>query len=155
MDATIVKLEIPSGNNVVRTADKNKRYLALDGTTIEFTSDLFLPREDYPLGTGPEEYVSVDWLEYFDGDLRGRLNQVRAAVAARRASGKVGRQAQFAVVLAGVVHEAATTGHKTVKVSTTGDNTDPSHSGIYGLDPYDHIIGQEIARRAKPHPAYD
>lgn len=147
---------IPADDHVVRTVGKDKwdEVQTESGTTVKFLNDVFLPREDHPPGTGPEECVSVDWPEYFSGTLPIQLRQVRDAVAARRQSGKVGKQAQFAVVVVGDVHAAAKKGGKQVRVKTTGDETDPSHSGIYGLEPYDHIISQEIARLAHAYRAY-
>ncbi len=147
---------IPADNHVVRTVGKEKwdEVQMESGTKVRIANDEFLPREDHPPGTGPEESVSVDWLEYFSGTLPIQLRQARDAVAARRPSGKVGKQAQLAVVVVGDVHAAAKKGGKQVRVKTTGDETDPSHSGIYGLGPYDHIISQEIALRAVAYPAY-
>lgn len=147
---------IPADNQVVRTVGKEKwdEVQTESGTKVRIANDEFLPREDHPPGTGPEESVSVDWLEYFSGTLPIQLRQARDAVAARRPSGKVGKHAQFAAVVVGDVHAAANKGGKQVRVKTTGDETDPSHSGIYGLGPYDHIISEEIALRAVAYPAY-
>lgn len=152
MDAVITR-PILYDDNIVRQASKEKWDLAIDGVTVVIDDELFLPRPDYPLGSGPERYVSVDWLEYFDGTLRQRLNQVRDAVEARGRT--VGRQARFAAVLVRSVHEAAQKGSKEVDVRTTGDVEDPSHSGIFGLEPDDNVIAQEIARRATAYPAYE
>ena len=146
---------IPADDHVVRTVGKDKwdEVQTESGTTVKFLNDVFLPREDHPPGTGPEECVSVDRPEYFSGTLPIQLRQVRDAVAVRR-NGKVAKQAQFAVVVVGDVHAAAKKDGKQVRVKTTGDETDPSHSGIYGLEPYDHIISQEIVRRAHAYRAY-
>ena len=144
--------DIPRNHHVVRTVGKHKCDLALDGHTITVESGVFLPREDYPLGFGPEPFVSVDWLEYFSGSLQKQLGRVRDAVAARGRT--VGKQARLATVLVDNVHKAARMGNKTVIVSTTGEVNDPSHSGIYGLEPSDDKIAQEIALRAVAHPAY-
>lgn len=144
---------VPVDHHVVRTVGKGKCDLALDGHTIVVESGVFLPREDYPLGTGPEPYVSVDWLESFSGNLREQLNKVRDAVLTRGRA--VGRQARLATILVDNVLKAAKTENRTVIVSTTGDVDDPSHSGIYGLDPSDHKIAQEIARQAVAHTAFD
>lgn len=146
---------IPIDNHVVRTVGKEKWDWAQTnlGVTVAVASEVFLPRADYPPGTGPEECVSVDWLECFSGGLREQLNQVRDAVASR--SWKVGRNAQFAVVVVDDVHQSAKKSGKSVDVRTVGEVDDPSHSGIYGLEPTDHIIAQEIARRAAAYPAYE
>ena len=149
----MTRQEIPDYNHVVRTVGKAKWDVADDGKTVLIESDEFLPREDHPPGTGPEDCVSVDWLEYFSGNLREQLNKVRDAVSTRGRT--VGRQARLATILVDHVHKAAKTENRKVVVSTTDDDDDPSHSGIYGLDPLDHKIAQEIARQAVAYPAFD
>ncbi len=144
--------DAPAIHHVVRTVGKNKCDVALDGRTVIVESGVFLPRKDYPPGPGPEPYVSVDWLEYFPGNLRRQLIQVRDAVTTRGRT--VGQQARLATVLVNHIHRAAKTDNKAVVVSTTGEVNDPSHSGIYGLEPSDDKIAQEIALRAVAHPAY-
>ena len=79
MDAVITH-QIPHDDNVIRQAGKEKWDLANDGVTVVIDDGLFLPRPDYPPGSGPESYVSVDWLEYFNGTPRQRLDQVRGAI---------------------------------------------------------------------------
>ncbi len=150
----MTRQDIPDDNHVVRTVGKGKWDFADDGNTVVIESGVFLPREDYPPGTGPEDCVSVDGLEHFSGTQRKQLDQVRDAVAARRASGKVGRKSRLATVVVGHVHVAAETESRVVAVQTTGDRNDPSHSGIYGLDPSDEKIAQEIVRFTVAHEAY-
>ncbi len=151
MDAVLTQ-QIPNDNSVVRQAGKEKWALADDNVTVDFDDELFRPRLDHPLGTGPEEFVSADWLEYFGGTLRQRLDQVVSAIQARGRT--VGKQAKLAAVLVENVHAAAQKHNKNVDVRTTGEAADPSHSGIYGLDPTDHKIAQEIALHAAAYPAY-
>lgn len=147
--------DIPVDDHVVRTIGKDKWDFAEDGTTVVLESGVFLPRLDHPPGTGPEPYVSVDWLEYFAGSLREQLDRVRDAVAARRTSRKVGRHSRLGTVVVDAVYESSGKEGKTLNVRTTGDPNDLSHSGIYGLDPADHKIAEEIARRCVAHLAYN
>ena len=146
--------DIPVNHHVVRTVGKDSCDVALDGRTVTVESSVFLPRKDHPPGTGLEPYVSVDWFEYFSGTLRDQLDQVREAVVERMPSGRLGQHARLATVLVNDVHDSAAKDNIIIDVCTTGDADDPSHSGIYGLDPSDHIIAQEIARRAEAYPAY-
>ena len=151
MDAGLIQ-RIPDDHSIVRQLGKEKWELADDGVTVEIDSEAFLPRADFPEGTGPEKYVSVHWLEYFRGTLRQQLDQVRAAIEARGRT--VGQQAKFGVAIVESVHKAAQLQNKLVDVCTTGEIEDPSHTGIYGLEPSDHLIAQEIAQHAVAHPAY-
>ena len=146
--------DIPVDNHVVRTVGKDKWDFAEDGTTVVLESGIFLPRLDYPPGTGPEEYVSVDWLEPFTGCLREQLDYVRDAVAARRTSGKVGKHSRLATVEVRDVYESSSKEGKTLNVCTTDDPNDLSHSGIYGLDPSDEKIAQEIVQRCVAHQSF-
>lgn len=146
--------DIPVDDHVVRTVGKDKWDFAEDGTTVVLESGVFLPRLDHPPGTGPEPYVSVDWLEHFAGSLREQLDRVRDAVAARRTSGKVGKHSRLAMAAVYDISESASKEGKTLQVRTTGDPNDLSHSGIYGLDPSDEKIAQEIAGRCVAHQAY-
>ncbi len=154
MGEVVTGQDVPVDNHVVRTVGKDKWDFAEDGTTVVLESGVFLPRLDHPLGTGPEPYVSVDWLEHFAGSLREQLDRVRDAVAARRTSGKVGKHSRLGMVAVYDVYESSSTEGKTLSVRTTGDPNDLSHSGIYGLDPSDDKIAQEIARRCVAHKAY-
>ncbi len=99
--------DVPVDNHVVRTVGKDKWDFAEDGTTVVLESGVFLPRLDHPLGTGPEPYVSVDWLEHFAGSLREQLDRVRDAVAARRTSGKVGKHSRLGMVAVYDVYESS------------------------------------------------
>ena len=151
MDAALTQ-QIPDDHSVVRQLGKQKWDFADDGITIVIDSQAFLPRDDFPEGTGPEEYVSVHWLEYFSGTFRQQLDQVRTAIEARGRT--VGQQSKFGVAIVESVHKAARLHKKSVDVRTTGEIADPSHAGIYGLEPSDHLIAEEIAQHAVAHSAY-
>ena len=151
MDAGLIQ-QIPDDHSIVRQLGKAKWDLADDGVTVVVDSQAFLPRDDFPEGAGPEEYVSVDWLECFSGTLRQQLDQVRTAIEARGRT--VGQQSKFGVAIVESVHKAARLHKKSVDVRTTGEIADPSHAGIYGLEPSDHLIAEEIAQHAVAHPAY-
>lgn len=146
--------EIPSDDQIARAVKKDwwSEVNTAEGTKVEISSDAFKPRRDHPPGTGPEENVSVDWIEFFPGDLSEQLKQVCDAVSVR--GRKVGGMAQFAVVVVQNVFAAGTKGGKQLVVKTLGETNDPSHSGIFGLAPDDEIISQEIARLAHSYPAF-
>ena len=129
MGQEIIGEKILPDDHVVRTVSKTKwESVRLNNNAkIIVSSDVFLPREDFSPEHRVEPYVSVDWLEYFHGDLRTKLDQVRNAVQERRRT--VGKEARFAVVKVEDVHDAGKIGGKSLEVKTTGEVDHPSHSG--------------------------
>lgn len=142
---------LPDEHHVTRYVGATKIYPSFDGQRRVY-NDLFLPRPDHPPGTGPEEFVSVDWVEHFQGGLRQQLDQVRNAVQERGRI--VSRHGGFAVVNVFYTKTAGLNNGRTLWVRTTGEPHDPSHSGIYGLTPEDDIIAQEIAFHARVEDAW-
>jgi hypothetical protein len=134
---------LPDEHHFTRYVGASKIYPSFDGKR-RVDSDRFLPRPDYPPGAGPEEFVSVDWLEHFQGiSRRQQLDQVCNALQGRGIT--VSRYGGFAVVNVFETKTAGLNNGRTLRVRTTGEPDDPSHSGIYGLTPEDDIIAQEIA----------
>lgn len=139
---------IPNEDNIVRYVPPSKISVK-NGKRI-LLNDAFLPREDHPPGTGPEKYVSVDWLEYFrEGNLRQKLDQIREILLQVRRFKRISAESKFAIVRVQIVKDAGTAFNRSILVQTRGNPHDPSHSGIYGLTPEDDIITQEIANRAQ------
>jgi len=136
---------LPDEHHITRYVGPLKIHPSFDGKR-RVESDRFLPRPDHPPGTGPEEFVSVDWLEHFQGSTRQQLDQVRNAIQGRGII--VSRYGGFAVVNVFDTKTAGFNNGRTLWVRTTGEPDDPSHSGIYGLTPEDDIIAQEIALKA-------
>jgi len=137
---------LPDEHHIARYVGASKIYPSFDGKR-RVDSERFLPRADYPPGAGPEEFVSVDWLEHFQGiSRRQQLDQIHAALQRRGIT--VSRKGGFAVVNVLDTKTAGLNNGRALTVSTTGELHDPSHSGIYGLTPEDDIIAQEIALKA-------
>ncbi|MBW1946869.1 MAG: hypothetical protein JRI33_02915 [Deltaproteobacteria bacterium] len=113
----------------------------------------FLPRRENPYGSGPEKYLSVDWLEYFNGNLRQQLDQVRNVLLQNRGR-TVGRRSVFAIVNVGLTKQIGVKNNRKLLVKTTGNPHDPSHSGVYGLTPDDITIAQDIASSARVEDAW-
>jgi hypothetical protein len=101
-----------------------------------------------------EEYISVDWLEYFQCDYRERLDRIRNALEARYRI--VGVKSGLAIVNIHEIKIAGRNNQRELSVMTTGDQNDPSHSGIYGLrfEPEDEIIAQVIANCVRVEDAW-
>jgi len=143
---------LPNEHHTSRYIGPLKIYQSFDGKR-RVEGESFLPRADYPPGTGPEEFVSVDWLEHFTGTRRQQLDQVRKAVEDR--GRKASRSGGFAVVNVLDIKTAGFNNGRKLLVHTTGELYDPSHSGIYGLTPEDEFIAQEIAFKATIENALD
>lgn len=145
LDDFVTPQPIPDEHHVTRYAGETKITTSFAGQrSVE--SNFFLPRPDHPAGAGPEEFVSVDWLEHFQGGRRQQLDQVRNAIQGRGRT--VPRHGGFAVVNVFAIKTAGLNKGRTLWVRTTGEAHDPSHSGIYGLTQEDDIIAQEIAFKA-------
>jgi hypothetical protein len=142
---------LPDEHHITRYVGPLKIYPSFEGKR-RVESDSFLPRPDHPPGTGPEEFVSVDWLEHFQGSTRQQFDQVRKAIQDRGRT--VSRSGGFAVVNVLDIKTAGLNNGRTLWVKTTGETHDPSHSGIYGLTPEDDIIAQEIALKASVEDAW-
>ena len=142
---------LPDEHHITRYVGPLKIHQSFDGKR-RVESDRFLPRLDHPPGTGPEEFVSVDWLEHFQGNTRQQLDQVRNAIQGRGRT--VSRSGGFADVNVFGTKTAGLNNGRTLWVRTTGEPDDPSHSGIYGLTPEDDIIAQEIALKAAVEDAW-
>jgi hypothetical protein len=135
---------IPNDNHVSRYVKPTQITETLTGIR-KANTHVFRLRADHPPGSGPEEFVSVDWLEYFQGDISQQLIAICHVLKEVRGFG-VSAYGGFAVVQVGKVKEADP--GRPISVKTLGEQHDPSHSGIYGLTPEDDVIAQKIANRA-------
>ena len=92
-----------------------------------------------------EEYLSVNWLEYFNApDLTAAVERVREAF--RNKSYQVRRNARFAVLNVEAAKRAvhkATESMPAIKHLPTRD--DPSHTGIFGGTAEDFAIAVQLA----------
>jgi hypothetical protein len=107
-----------------------------------------MPRPDWPLGSGLEEYLSVTWVDHFTGDLEQRLTAVTATMKDRLRKSFHDERSRIGVLLVDAVHSAARLNSKHLNVRVVNPATDASYTGIYGMDLDDEIIAQELARQA-------
>ncbi|MBI4776684.1 MAG: hypothetical protein HY788_21315 [Deltaproteobacteria bacterium] len=112
-------------------------------------AEAFVPRPG-------EEFLSVDWVEYFEGTPREQLNQICKVLLEIRKY-DVKRDSAFAVVNCLKIRNVGNSNGHDLSVMTLGEQEDPSHSGVYGLpgNPESDIIHQEIANCASVESAYD
>jgi hypothetical protein len=112
-----------------------------DGTV---DGSAFLLRERSP--GGREEYLSVNWLEWFPHrDRPDQLQVLRAVLAAKlhiKASYRLG------VLNVGKMREhvrTTATDRPNVRVLHEPEPGDESHAGIHGVQPAEEVIGELIA----------
>lgn len=123
---------LPDGDHVSRYCKPS----AVDEGGLPLTA-AFLPKQG-------EEYLSVNWLEYFRAqDLTAAADQVRQVF--RNKNYRLRPKGRFAVLEVGVaktaVHEA--TG-KNLRVSHLPVSDDESHSGIIGYNADDLAVAVEL-----------
>ncbi len=101
-----------------------------------------------------EEYLSVNWLEFLEKTSRGRqITQVQNVIA-----GKLNQRpkAVLGVLNVGRMRANVFNGsgdHRDLKVVHVPEH-DPSHSGVYGLQPEDDEVADLIAQVVQEaHPA--
>ena len=93
-----------------------------------------------------EEYLSVNWLEYFEAkDLNQAIDFVRQAFSRKRYTIKPnGRFALFQVIeLLSLIEES---GSSPAKIEHIPEENDLSHCGVFGYTSSDESIALEIAR---------
>lgn len=94
-----------------------------------------------------EEYLSANWLEYFESaELSTQMQEIRSALM--RKGRKIGAKSKFAVLNVGELKEYVRkeSGNGSVlSVLHEPEENDPSHSGIYGVPVDDFLIAEIIA----------
>ena len=107
----------------------------------------FLPRPG-------EEYLSVNWLEYFgEATLDAAVERIRAVFSEK--GYRVSRNGRFAALNIGEVKMAVeeATG-RAVSIDYLPLDDDPSHSGIRGYTSDDLAIAVELANLLMPRDVY-
>jgi hypothetical protein len=138
---------IPDEHHVSRHVKNKLIYPTLNGER-RVDSLAFRLRPD-------EIYVSVDWVEYFQGDLRQQLDTIRNVLINLRRF-NIKKNSALAVVNVYEIKAAGQKGGCELSVLNLGNQYDPSHSGIYGLpqNPDDEFILEEIAIHARVEDAW-
>jgi hypothetical protein len=138
--------ELPTTDRIARHISKGRRKgEAADGTTGVINSSAFMPRADYPPGSGVEEYLSVNWVECFAGALDEKLSAITMEMR-KRLAGFDGEHSRIGILSVQAVHNAAALKPKQLSVRIVEPDKDASYAGIYGMDLQDEIIAQELAR---------
>ena len=123
---------LPDGDHVSRYC----RSSAVDERGLPLSA-AFLPKQG-------EEYLSVNWLEYFRAlDLTVAVDQVRQAF--RNKNYRLRPKGRFAVLNVGVAKSAVYEGTgKSLRVNHLPVSDDESHSGIIGYNAEDLAVAVEL-----------
>lgn len=113
--------DLPDEHHVIRHVPWTKLRKDEDENVIGFLPQAFELRPD-------ETYLSVNWLEYFDGDQQQRIQE---AVRAYRKNAHVRKKAVFGVANVGKVKEIChSTGATAVRIVYAPTIDHPSHAAI-------------------------
>src|SRR6267154_1674879 len=138
--------ELPTTDRIARHISKGRhKGEGADGMTGVINSNAFMPRADYPPGSGLEEYLSINWVECFAGELDQKLSAVTMEMR-KRLLGFDGERSRIGILGVQAVHDAATLKPKQLSVRIIDSDNDASYAGVYGMDLQDEIIAQELAR---------
>jgi hypothetical protein len=118
----------PPGDHVLRYAGANRLHRDDGDRLVGLLADAFRLREGEP-------YLSVTWVEYFQGDAQRQIEQ---AVQAFRRSMKVGTNSAFGMAevstVSRICHEH--TGSR-VRILHEPEANNPAHAGVHH-SPRDH-----------------
>ena len=130
--------ELAGSDNIARNYGKSKRNS--DGTPSPAAFVLNLERPE------PEDYLSNVWLQYFHQTCRRQqIDGVLDALGKKRPVAPKSRFAVFNILE--TLQRCADDGIL-VEVKPTGEEHDPSHTGIYGYVDYNdevaHILSEQV-----------
>ena len=128
----MTRVSLPDGDHFSRYCKPS----AVDERGLPLSA-AFLPKQG-------EEYLSVNWLEYFRAlDLTVAVDQVRHVF--RNKNYRLRPKGRFAVVNVGVAKTAVHEGtDKSLSINHLPVNDDKSHSGIIGFNSDDLAVAVEI-----------
>jgi hypothetical protein len=112
--------DLPNEHHVMRSVPWNKLRKDEDENVVGFLPQAFELRPD-------ESYLSVNWLEYFDGDHEQRTKK---AVNAFREKFSVGKKAVFGIAQVGKIKEVCRANGTTVRIAYAPTADHPSHAAI-------------------------
>ena len=89
-----------------------------------------------------EEFLSVNWMEYFDKPVKGQVDEIRAALSRKL---KLKPKGRFARLQVSVMKERI----QSAQVKHIPEPEDPSHAGIYTAGQNNRGIILELANMIK------
>jgi hypothetical protein len=136
MQAKITNL--PNEDHVMRYVPWRKLRTDEDDNVLGFLGEAFKLKPD-------EDSLSVNWLEYFDGD---REAKIQASVKMFRSTLRVGTKSGFGVGNVGKIKEVCRSRGTSVRIVYEPRDNNQSHSGIRRLPREDTILVDALAADA-------
>lgn len=129
---------LPDEDHVMRYVPWGKLRRDDDDRVVGFLGDAFKLRSD-------EESLSVNWLEYFEGD---RDAEIRASVMTFRSTLKVGTKSAFGIGNVGKIKEICRSRGANVRIVHEPMDDNKSHSALRRLPRDDTILLDALAADA-------
>ena len=129
---------IPNEDHVMRYVPWGKLRRDEDDNVLGFLGEAFKLKPD-------EDALSVNWLEYFDGD---RATRIQASVKTFRSTLKVGSKSAFGVGNVAKIKGVCRAKGATVRIVYEPTDDNKSHSGIRRLPRNDVMLRDALAAEA-------
>jgi hypothetical protein len=129
---------LPDEDHVMRYASWNRLRKDEDDNVLGFLGDAFQLKPGEPS-------LSVNWLEYFDGD---RDEKIRMSVKTFRETIKVGTKSAFGIGNVAKIKEICRGNGSSVRIVYEPTDDNPSHSGIRRLPRDDLSLLEALAADA-------
>jgi hypothetical protein len=129
---------LPNEDHVMRYVPWGKLRRDEDDNVLGFLGEAFKLRPD-------EEYLSVNWLEYFDGD---REKKIQASVRTFRSTLTVGTKSAFGIGNVAKLKEVCRARDATVRIVYEPTDNNQSHSAIRRIPRDDAILLDALAADA-------
>jgi hypothetical protein len=136
MQAKITNL--PNEDHVMRYVPWGKLRKDEDDKVLGFLGEAFKLKPD-------EDALSVNWLEYFDGD---RETKIHESVKTFRSTLKVGSKSAFGIGNVSKIKEVCLAGGASVRIVYEPEDNNKSHSSIRRLPREDVMLLEALAADA-------
>ncbi len=110
-----------------------------DGKVIGILPQAFQHRQN-------EEYLSVNWLEYFELDKSSNLSETKKSIIEAKRSKKISANSRLAIGNVGKIKEALLKKEiGNIRIAYAPSKANPAHSGIYNLPKEDYDLMAMLA----------
>lgn len=133
--------DLPDPDHVVRHVPWTKLHRDEDGDVLGVLGEAFAPRPS------DNSALSVNWLEFYDGDWKTKIEaSVNAFRASRMLDGKkVGSRSDFAVGNVAKIKSICSTSSRAVRIIFAPSRNNPSHSVIRTIPSDDMTLLDALA----------
>jgi hypothetical protein len=134
--------KLPNEDHIVRHVPFRNLRRDADGKVLGILPQAFEHRE-------VDDYLSVNWLEYFEGDNKTRLVQTKKSIEAAKVSKTISMSSYLAIGNVGNVNKVCLeASHSKVRISYAPSKNNSAHSGIYNLPKLDQELMATLAEEA-------